>query len=209
MWSIVTDPDQFFRRRNDEERLWPGTIILLCSSVIGAAGTIAVTLHTAQVLPSGVRSVATFGALIGVVISGLLPLTLWGGFSTVLHLSSAWFSDADGEFRTTVRLTAWGFFPYLLTVSVSTGVLLVVIFTTPLPTDAANLATYAQSVRQNPLFLLVDIVRFVCAIWSGFLWAFAVKHARNVTVRQGVFAAVGPTLMLLFLAVWNSSYLAL
>jgi len=164
MWSIVTNPNRFFRRRRDKDRLWPGTTILLCSSVIGAVGTIAVTLHTAQVLPSGVRSVATFGALIGVIISGLLPLTLWGGFSAVLHLSSAWFADADGEFRTTVRLTAWGFLPYLLTISVSTAALLVVSFSTPLPTDAANLSAYAQSVRQNPLFLLVDIVRFACAL---------------------------------------------
>ena len=54
---------------------------------------------------------------------------------------------------------------------------------------------YIQQINSGPLVTLAAVLGIVFTLWSGLLWTFAVKHARQLSTRNAAITVVLPVLI--------------
>lgn len=170
MIGLVTDPDRFYRGAVDDASLsgpiavvglWGG-MRFLRDLLVGLGG-------------GGVDALALTGSLLLVVVLAVF----WVVVSGLLYVVSGQFG-AGGGFRPTLRLVGYGFLP------AAVGVGLEVL--------AAGLLVGVGStnVAGEPLYRVFEsgAMDLVFLTWAGFLWTFALKHARGMSVREAAASVV-------------------
>ncbi|WP_458187315.1 YIP1 family protein [Haladaptatus sp. NG-WS-4] len=175
--TVLSDPDEFFARRNTSPTVVLPALVVAMLGVIG----IMKSLLTAWIL-DGPNTPPTFPILLATSL--VIPFVFWAFYGVVFYAISSLF-DADDSLRDTVVLTGWGFLPGVLY-----GVLtLVVVAVTldPSPTTGGGSRTAMEMVARGTLASLVlGFVDLLFTLWSAYIWVAAVRHARNVTRRQAI-----------------------
>jgi hypothetical protein len=128
-------------------------------------------------------------SLVAVVI---FSLGLWLTVTAILYLVSEVFTDT-GQFGRLLLFIGWGFLPALLYMLLILGELLYVIGI--LGPDA-----YWDT------WLLTDFtypyLSMGVTLWVGYIWVYAVKHARGVTLRQAIVTTAVPIGAYLIFELW-------
>lgn len=182
--ELLTDPDAFFRRQADEPSFRGPAVVVLFVIGLRLAGSLPTLRATASALPEEagafVPLIYLFSA-IGGVVGTLISWLLYAG---AFHVISAVGYGASGRFRDMVALTGWGFVPRIPEAGISAAIAYYVFSGRTFPADPARLGVVMEQLRSDPLLQLATILGIVFLLWSAFLWTFAVRHGRGLSLRQ-------------------------
>jgi len=214
--TLVTDPDAFFRDRS-EWPSWKGPVLIVTLlAIIGVASSIIQIRATSELMSNmmteagagdGFQTIFQAFQLAGVILGFVFTYVLWALWAGIFYGVSA-LLDGNGGFGTTMKLVGWGFVPSLLGSVLS---LFITVYRfeiegfNPPPPNAGPQATqqFMQSLSSGPLVVLSAVLGFVFTLWAGVLWAFAIKHARQLTTREGAISVALPVLFGLAGSTWG------
>lgn len=190
--DIFTDPDDFFRREAQRGGLARPAVVVLLVSVVGAVTAVPGLRAATAALPPELEGVASLVFLFGIGGAVLGPFVGWVLYAGAFHLVSRIAFDADGPFRRTLSVTGWGFVPAIAGAAVS-GVLTYLAFQSlTIPTDPNQAAAFARAIQNDPLVRLSSVLGVAFLFWQGFLWTFAVHHARGLDLRDAAITVAVP-----------------
>jgi hypothetical protein len=214
--TLVTDPNAFFRDRN-ERPSWKGPVLIVTLiALVGVASSIIQIRVTSELMNQlavesgageGFQTIFQAFQLVGVILGFLFTYVIWTLWTGIFYGVSA-LMDGNGNFGTTMKLVGWGFVPSLVG---SVFSLLITVYRfeiegfNPPSANAGPQATqqFIQSLSSGPLVVLSAVLGFVFTLWAGVLWTFAMKHARQLTTRQAAISVAFPVLLGLAGSAWG------
>lgn len=199
IWTLIVNPDRFLREQAQHPSLWPPVVLVL---TLGGLNIVNTSLLRANVdivdqsVSGTLSGVATaFGVLVGIV--GLF--VLWLVYTAVLYAGSTVFGGT-GTFRRLFLLVGWGYVPMIVGGLVSVGLTYYALQS--IPTGISAQAFLAQY-RSHPALQISGLASLVVAVWQGFLWVFALKHGREIELKQAVLVVLVPVCGNLAWTLWN------
>lgn len=197
--DVLLDPDSFFER----EALDPGWLrpvgIVLLAALVGVAGSIPLLQATFRNLPPEVGAFSVVFFLFGTVAGLLGTLVFWVLYAGLFHVISAVAFGGEGSFGDTLKLIGWGYIPHVFSGLVSAVVNVYVFSNVTVPSDPTQIRAFMASLRAQPAFLVAELLGVAFLLWSAFLWVFAMRHGRALTLREAtITVAVPVALMLLY-----------
>lgn len=217
--SLLIRPDEFFRERYTPEFLPPAGLVVAWSLVWALSGilyqrylfpvlweelatdpefadlvpneTVADPMIGIEELP-GIWGEPLFWDAVSLVSSVIFGLGLWVAIAAVLYLVSSVFSET-GRFGRLLLFVGWGFLPALLYSLVVLGELIYGIWVLGVE---AYWETWLLTDYTYP-YLLWAVV-----LWVGYIWVYAVKHTRGVTLRQAILTTAVPICGYLVFELW-------
>lgn len=195
--TLVTDPDAFFRRRASDPSLKGPAAVVAVVAAVSALGALLQYRFMSELFASSGASGGFVTAIQGlsVAFALALPFVMWLVYAGLFHAISALF-DGDGEFSTTMAFVGWGFVPSVLG-SIASAAINYYRFNVqgidvPAEMTMEAYRQFSRSLQIGPLVALSAALSITFTLWSAFLWTFAVKHARNLTVREAAMAVAVP-----------------
>lgn len=198
-FELIVDPDRFFQRQLETDDLRGPVSVVALLGVVGGLTAIYLAVRATSNLEGGAGVVTAITTFVVALTAMVLPFILWLAFSLVLYVGTLAF-DGNGSFRRTFRLLGWGFVPRLLSAVIVAGATVVAAQTVPAPETAEHVARFRTAVNENSIRTTARVLHSVFVLWSGFLWMFALKHARRITLLQ---AAVISGILTTVLIAWN------
>lgn len=183
MLSVLTDPDQFFASRVDDPRPLQAAAVVLVVGVIGAVSGYLLIQKLFSSLPDEVAFAGTI-AMVFTIGGGLLgPFVIWFIYAGLFYLISLVF-DPDGSFKTLFGLTGWGFVPMVLNAIIGLVITIMLLGQLQAPSTAQGAAQVQAQLQRNSLYQLSIGIGILFSLWRGFIWTFAVKHARSLSLKE-------------------------
>lgn len=188
MFGIIDDPDEFYATA-DAGRLRFAAVVVLAAGLANSFGGFAILFKSWSTLTAAspiVQAVTAFS--VGSVLIGMF--VLWALYTSVMYVMAR-LLDGAGTFRTLFSYVAYGFVPNIVGGLLNTVVVLWKIAGTRFPDSPQQLGVFVQQLTSGPLFTALSVGGIALAVWSGFIWIFAVKHAQDVDLRTAI-ASVFP-----------------
>lgn len=193
VFEIITNPDSFFRRRAEEPGFAGPAFTVFLAAVSSTLGTLVLMGQIVSSVSSDIDSLISLGFGLTAISAFFALFLTWIVVSGGLYLVSSRF-DASGSFRQTVLLTGWGFLPAIFT-GIFSGLLTYYTFQgVVFPEKISELGPFLKQMRSTPFLRLSRLLGLVFTIWQGFIWTFAIKHARSIELRQAALTVAIPTL---------------
>lgn len=191
--TVLTDPDRFFAERTDDPSLRGPATVVLALGLLGLLSTVPIMLAVMDAMPGEMQSFFLVGAAFGLGGALIGPFVVWLLYAGVFYAISALF-DASGDFRTTFTLVGWGFLPSIVRAALSAAVMFVLVqgATVPSVSDPQAMAAFTAQLQSRVSYQAVTLVGVLLTLWSGYVWTYAVKHARSVPVRRAAVAVGVP-----------------
>lgn len=205
MLDLLTSPDGFFEERTPEAALLAPAAVVLLVGLIRALGALPAMQMTVKALPEGASGFGSVVVASGVIGGFIGVLVAWVLYAGAFHLISGLLYEPDNGFRDTLAVTGWGFVPAIIAAIVGAVVAFAVFgdVAAPSATDPAQVQRFVQELRSRPAFLVSSALGIVFLLWQAFLWAFGVKHARGLTLRQAGVTVAAPVAVALALRLWS------
>jgi hypothetical protein len=197
---VFTNPDGFFREIADDMGLTRPLVIITVMGILTMASTVVIMLRVSSAMSSEVGAFTALGGVVGAIGGFVGVYIMWVIYSAVFHVLSTVFGG-EGSFRRTMILTAWGFAPGIIASLVSLGITVFALQGISLPSDPAQVQPFVQDLKRRPIFFVGGVLSIVFTIWQGFIWLFAVKHARNLTLPHAAITVGVPVAMSV---AWNA-----
>lgn len=199
--KAITDPDRFFEQERQEGSLKGPVAIVFGLGVLGALmSAIYAYSMFAEISDADISAMSSVSIVISVIVGFFTPLLIWFVYAAVFHVAGR-VLDGDGDFRTTFRLTGWGFLPQLpslLVLTIGTWVASQRVE----PTSSINeLDTYVAEVESATAYVAADAIGILFLAWCGLLWLFAIKHAQRLSLRRAIVVVAIPLSLSI---VWNA-----
>jgi len=189
--SLLTDPDAFLAaKESDWGYLRPG-LLVAATGVIGAVNAYLWSHILMGVLPPNAQQFGTIAAVFGAIAAFVAAFFVWGIVAVVFFVFSVFF-DGDGSLGKAFAFTGWGFLPRVFGGLVSVVVTYVGLEGVTAPSSPAQAATFTQSLQHQPIFLVGSLVGIAFLLWEGFIWTFAIKHARGLDLRDAAIVVYLP-----------------
>lgn len=192
--TLLTDPDLFFERRAGEPGVLAPVGVVLIAGLATMSGTLLITPELVGLLTGVQRTVARVGLFIGAAGSAVGLLSLWFVYAGCFHTISRLFG-ATGRFREVFLLTGWGFLPAIFSGLFGGVTLYYVVQQATLPADPTQIQAFLDGLRTSPPLLVSWAVRQLVLVWQALIWTFAIKHARDLTVRESLLTVTGPIIL--------------
>lgn len=197
--QAISDPDAFFRRLRDGSGLVRPAALVVGAGLLSVVDTFVYQQQLQSALSTGGGAGAGAGKalllLLTVVRAVIKPVLAWVVLAVVFYLVSTRFGG-EGSPITTAKFVGWGFLPVFALSVLTTTVSLSVITTTPTPTNASEMGTYIQSISQNGFLKTAKYLPIAFTVWQGFMWTFALRHARELSLRDAAKTVAGPVAVL-------------
>lgn len=197
--ALLTDPDAFFRERSPDTSLrGPVAVVAAVALVSAVAGALQFSVMNQLFAELGGGAIVSLIQLVTFGASLVGPFVVWLIYAGVFQGISLVF-DGDGEFSTTLALVGWGFLPSVFGALASLAInyyrFEVQGVTLPAEVTAQSVQQFSRSIASGPLVALSAGLGIVFTLWSAFLWVFALKHARNLSVRDAALTVALPVLV--------------
>ncbi|MDI9395268.1 MAG: YIP1 family protein [Euryarchaeota archaeon] len=198
--KLLFDPNSFFKEKlmNEISFKYPLLIILLIAvlSVISTILTMKNLLDSFfsgmdSSMPASAMSTTVIGSIaIGGFIGSFLPWVILAG----IFYSISYVFKSNGSFKRTLEFTGYGFVPQVFSSLVSLVVTYIMLSSTDLSSQGSMFM--GQGVEQmfsnNPLFYASQIIGILCLLLSGYIWIFAVLHARDMSYKNAAITVCIP-----------------
>lgn len=203
MLSVLTNPDGFYKNRVDDPSLLQALGVITVVAAISAISSYFTLNKMFAGMPDDTAAFGTIAVVFAVVGGIVGPFIIWGIYSVVFYVISLAF-DPEGSFRTLATFTAYGYVPYILNAIIGVGLTYLLFQSIQAPTTAQAAAQFQTQLQSQPLFQLSILIGIVFSLWRAFIWAFAVKHARNLTLKQsGIVVGIPVAIGIAFTVVTN------
>ena len=203
MIEVLTNPNKFFETRmKGEERLMLPVLIVLISGII-KGGTVAffvVGISQQMFSPEAyqeVHSLADASGRHGFIIMITSAFVAWLVIAAIFF-GISWTYEGKGDFMRTLEFVGYGFIPSIMGGLISAVLVYHFVSTVHLPqiVDPTMVeVTFKQIVKQSPIMQLSSIVVIIFTLWSGIIWAFGLKHARNLSTKNALITVGIPVIV--------------
>lgn len=199
MYTILTDPNQFFASEIEDGSLrWP-LLLVWMTGILNAAKSILMTSKSLGVLENS-HALITVTAFVGLFIGVLVSMLVWVLYTSIIYLVSNQFGG-DGEFRELFRLVGWGYLPAVFGGLLSFLTIVWILRRVTVPASPTNAEIVTTTIKTSPEMQILTVVLIAFTLWQGYLWMFAVKHARNIPIRPALLSVAGPILVSILLTI--------
>jgi hypothetical protein len=189
--DFLTDPDGFFAEQADDPDWVLPALIVLSGGIFGAAGSYFLFSFAA----AGIEGTAmTVSIAIGVGTALVIPFVLWLVYALVFYGISAVF-DGEGSFGETVILTGWGYAPAVIGSFASMLAFYYAAQSVPPATTFQEFAQIQGQIQSHQFLRWTNALGLVLTLWQGVLWAYAMKHARNLSLRDAALTVALPVVV--------------
>ncbi len=189
--TLLFDPNSFFKEKlgNEVSFKYP-LLIILVIAVLTVSSSIVVMNNlqdsfSSDMDPSMSASVMSIG-IIGSVVGGLVGTFFSWFMLTGILYSISYVFKSKGSFKRTLEFTGYGFLPQIFSNLIGLIVMYIMLYSTDLSSQDSMFM--GQGVEQmfsnNPLFYTSQIIGILCLLLSGYIWIFAILHARNMSYKN-------------------------
>jgi hypothetical protein len=190
--TVLTNPDGFFARASDEPSLVPPTLVVLTAGLFGAIASVPALRAVQRGLPPEAQGFSSILLVFGVVGGFVGTVAVWVLLTVAFHVVSAIGFDGEGGFKRLLAFVGWGHVPAIFSAAVGALVNFYVFGGRSVPSDPQRVQAYVQQLRNQPEFLVAGLVGLAFLGWQAFIWTFAVKYARDVTLREAAITVAVP-----------------
>ncbi len=176
---LMTNPDRFFAELSGRgANLLVPFVIVLIGAVISAVST-------------AMMPYSSGAAAAKIAVGFVAPFIAWFLFAGAFYVISTMLGGV-GSFRRVFEFTGYGFIPQIPS-AILNALLLPVLL--PLLSSCPQFMMYA-----------IAIISLLLSLWSVAIWAFAVKHACNISAQDALFTVVG-SVVAGWLLLWGLAYI--
>lgn len=201
MLEVLTNPDQFFGKKNTEEiDLKTPLAIILVVGLFGAASAVIMVQKVMAGLPDEAASFAWIGGIVGGFSAIIVAFIQWLVYAGVFYLISSVF-NGDGPFKRVLEFVAYGFIPTAIGSIISMVAMIQALPAIEFSMDNPELLQ--EMILSNPLIQASMIIGIILTLWSANIWIFALLHARNLTTRNAVITVGIPIGLFIAYSVYN------
>jgi hypothetical protein len=197
---LMVHPDRLYREYADSSPLWHPAVLVFSAGIINLGRSLLVTQHhslAAEGLGQTAVGVAQlFGALLGIAS----VFSTWIILSALMHGLSSLLGSKEGKFRRTFKFVGWGFLPLVFDGLFGTYATWSALQRVPTSVPPEQFHATLQTL---PVMRVAVGVGFVVTLWQGFIWMFAISHARELSLRRSAVVASIPVLTLIGPAVYG------
>lgn len=193
LMDILIDPDEFFRNEAENPDILRPGLILVASSLVGVI-TPVIIMNKIMTVVTDTNTFITVGIVISVLTSFLSIYMVWIVYSLIFFIITIPLGG-EGEFRDLFKLIGWGFIPYIFSGIVGATISYLAIQNTPFIAGEMTIVAYMGNVNNSQIMNISKASSTIFFAWSGFMWVFAVKHARNLNIRRSVITVGIPVLI--------------
>ena len=181
--KVLYDPDSFFK--STDVSLIQAIAVVLLSGLVGSLAVyVKLPELEAQILESLVKTIPADQAKlfleffrIQMIISPFIGVFIsWIFMSAVLYGLSALFGGS-GDFSKLFKFTAFGFLPSIV---------------------LSPLTAYTMSLKPTIPYIILG---WATNLWQAFILVFALKHARNLRLRNAVICVAIPYVVMFILGI--------
>lgn len=187
----LVDPEEFFQDRPDPG-LWLPALIVTLNALTQWSGGMSLFASLSDDLPSQTSLLLVFGALLVVFV--VIQAVVWWLIVTAILYGISAVVGGSGEFMRLLGYVGWGYLPALIS-----GVLTLPVLLVSIP-PGATVATVFTS--PPPFWRIVQALGLLVILWQGYIWVFAMKQARDLTLRAAVITTALPVLLMGSTALW-------
>jgi len=182
--ALVLDPDKFYTAPI-EDHIRTSTVVVLLAAVLEASSL----AYTFYLLMRATDIGGELGVVSITVLLGLMMFMIVAGW---LLVSGAFFwisklFDGQRNFRALAMYVAWGFAPQAFSSAYGVIVLAVLLRPAEISGSVGGSVTGIAQVSSHPAAVAGSVLSVACLIWTAFLWVFAVKHARELSLREATY----------------------
>lgn len=192
MKTLLMNPHSFFRNQATRPTATGPVLLVLGTGLITTLSSLIPLYYLTQNMSGGASAFTSVAYLIG-SFSGILTIfAVWLINAGVIFLLSTYF-DGEGPFRRLLLLIGWGYLPNAILGVAALFVMWQVTLTTTPPQDLTSAQAYMQQIQNHRYLWVNKLITVVITLWQGFLWVFAVKHARQLDLKQAFICVAVPT----------------
>lgn len=177
----LIDPDTFFKERSSPSSLPPILLVSVFNLVVMGEQLLFVMskLQYYRLSPSDSPVLFT----VAMLFTLLTGIALWVIVSGMLALISYVFGGKGSLKRLTIYV-GWGYLPVLIGSAAGFLITLYLIQSGISP----------QAITSSPplIWKISEVINHIMVLWMGYIWVFAVKHARAVDFRNAVMTTLVP-----------------
>ncbi|AGK60869.1 Uncharacterized protein conserved in archaea [Archaeoglobus sulfaticallidus PM70-1] len=201
----IYNPDNFFRKAKAEGIgfIVPVAIVVI-SAVIATINAYITADEIARITveiinnkfapdPGAMYQTIYISTIAGSFITPIIGWVILSGFAQGL---SALFGG-EGSFSQTLKFTAFSFYPGIILSPISIKIAL---------DYELLLRTYGvQALLSKPFVQTQILIGIITILWQLFIWMFAIKHARNLSLKKSFIVAAMPLLIYIALIAMSSN----
>jgi len=209
--KLITDPNAFFEelKQKDIRIKIPLLNIVLPLAVLLSVYQYFLMNKLSQAFPRELAQFFLVGAYIGIIGSFIGIFAVWLIVAVIMHGISSFF-DGKGSFRRTFEFTGYGFLPSLIGSAITVPLSLNYISKAEMPKISIAqlqnpdiIKTVMLSIIPKSLIYSNLIINLAITAWSLTIWTFAIKHAREIELREAFITALIPTVLFGIYQLWN------
>ncbi|AEA47673.1 Yip1 family protein [Archaeoglobus veneficus] len=200
MLDLLFNPDEFFRVEK-EQKFWRGFAIVLISAILASingyliAEPISESIYEQMVekVPAEQARIVADTTYVASIISPAVGVfIMWSVIAAIFHGITAIF-DGKGEFKSTLKLTAYSFVPSIALFPANFYITL---------ENARLVEQYGlEALKSSDMVLASTLLGLAALMWQFTLWRFGIMHARNLDRRSATIVAALPALALAAISV--------
>jgi len=214
MIEVLTNPNKFFETRiKGEESLMIPVLIVLINGII-SGGTVAFLIVSVsqQILPPEVHpevhSLALKFGINSFIFMTFFAFVAWLVVAAVFF-GISWIYEGKGGFMRTLEFVGYGFIPSILGGLISAVLVYNFVSTMHIPQiidpmmAEATIRQIEQIAKQSPIMRLSSIVGILFTLWSGIIWVFGLKHARNLSTKNALITVAIPVMVHILYSIYQ------
>jgi len=161
---LITNPDRFFGELSGRASnpLAPFVIVLITATI--------------SAVSTAMMPYSSGAAVEEVAIRLITPFIWWFLCAGAVYAFSIFFRGV-GSFKRVLEFTGYGFIPQIPSAIFNALIMHALL---PLLASLPPFTTY-----------VIAIIGLLLLLWGAAIWIFAVKHARNISTRDALFAVIG------------------
>ena len=209
--KLITDPNAFFEELKQKDvRIRKPLVIVLLLAVILAIYQYFLMNRLSQAFPVEIAQFFLVGACIGIIGSFIGIFAVWLILAVIMHGISSFF-DGKGSFKRTFEFVGYGFLPSLIGSAITVPMSAYYISKAEIPKISIVQLQQNPSIIKTIMLSLIPksliysnlIINFAITAWSLTIWTFAIKHAREIELRNAFISASIPTILFGIYQLWN------
>lgn len=197
--ALLSDPDSFFRdRRSDPSLKGPVAVVAALALVSGLAAALQFRVLSQLFADLDAGTILLVAQVVTLAVSLVGPFVAWLLYAGVFHAISVVFSG-EGSFSTTLALVGWGFVPSVFgsVVGAAVNVYRFNVRGVEVPAEItqASMQQFQRQLQSGPLVAVSAAVGILFTLWAAVLWTYAMKHARDLSLRDAALTVALPALV--------------
>lgn len=180
VWKLVLSPNEFFAHEQKDPALRDPVLMVTLTGVLYGLTAVVIAPIEAQQFSGDLLAYFYAGVAFSWFTTLLATHLIWIFYTGMFFLTGSVLFGVDGDFRTLLKLTGWGFLGQVVAGVAAAGARFFLVAQAQLSSQPLTM-TYIQS---HPLFQVASIVGMIAFLWSIYLWNFAVQYTFSLPITK-------------------------